>query len=91
MLLGFEDGAPMVVFASNPKDHAARARSVVCLSSADVGCEIALLFEDASYDKPLIVGRILEPTRSHATPSRGAVTMSRDDEGPIRIEKPPRD
>ena len=86
LLLGFEDGIPIVIFASNPKDHAIRARSVVRLSSADVGCEVALLFEDASYDKPLIVGRLVKPARSEAIPSRGKVTISHDGEDPICIE-----
>lgn len=86
LLLGFEGGAPMVVFASNPKDHAVRARSVMRLSAEDVGCEVALLFEDASYDKPLIVGRLIQPMESEATHTRGAVTISRDGQGPIHIE-----
>lgn len=85
-LLGFEDSIPVVVFASNPKDHAVRARSVVRLSSEDVGCEVALLFEDASYEKPLIVGRVLNPARSEATPPRGRVSISHDGRDAICIE-----
>lgn len=85
-LLGFEDGIPIVIFANNPKDHAVRARSVVRLLLEDVGCEVALLFEDASYDKPLIVGRIVKPARIEATPSRDPVTISNDGEGPICIQ-----
>lgn len=63
MLLGFEDGAPLVVFPGNEKDHAIRARSLARFSPDDVGCEVALLFEDGERARPLIVGRILEPAR----------------------------
>lgn len=68
MLLGFDDGAPLVVFAGNEKDHAIRARSLARLSGDDLGCEVALLFEDGERDRPLIVGRIMEPARGTNAP-----------------------
>ncbi len=61
LFLGFEDGAPLVVFASNPKDAAVPARSLVDLSGEDAGSEVALLFEDGTLDRPLIIGKIVEP------------------------------
>jgi hypothetical protein len=67
LLLGFEKGAPLVVFPGNASDHAIRARSLRHLSEADIGAEMALLFEDGRRDRPLIVGRIVEPVRSDAT------------------------
>jgi hypothetical protein len=61
LLLGFEDGRPLVVFPGNEKDHAVPARSLARLEPADTGSEVALLFEDGRRDRPLIVGRIVEP------------------------------
>lgn len=63
LLLGFRDGAPLVVFASNERDHAIAARSLTHLGPDDVGSEVALLFEDGRKDSPLIVGRIMDPVR----------------------------
>jgi hypothetical protein len=68
LLLGFEDGAPLVVFPGNQHDHAVSARSLTRLTSEDVGAEMALLFEDGKRDRPLIVGRIVEPVRDPGTP-----------------------
>lgn len=69
MLLGFDGGTPLVVFPGNAQDQAIPARSLARLSSADLGCEVALLFEDGERDRPLIVGRIMEPARLPAAPS----------------------
>lgn len=67
LLLGFDKGAPLVVFPGNAADHAIPARSLRPLSEADIGAEMALLFEDGRRDRPLIIGRIVEPVRSDAT------------------------
>lgn len=75
MLLGFDEGAPLVVFPCNAQDRAIPARSLARLSSDDIGCEVALLFEDGERDRPLIVGRIMEPARVS-----GAPTVVRDGE-----------
>lgn len=75
MLLGFDEGAPLVVFPGNAQDRAIPARSLARLSSDDIGCEVALLFEDGERDRPLIVGRIMEPARVS-----GAPTVVRDGE-----------
>lgn len=64
VFLGFEGEVPQVVFPSNPKDHAISARSLTSLSASDIGSEVALLFEDGRKDKPLIVGRIIDPSRA---------------------------
>lgn len=63
LLMGFGGGAPLVVFPGNPVDHAVPARSLCRLGPTDVGAEMALLFEDGRRDRPLIVGRIVEPVR----------------------------
>lgn len=66
LLMGFRDGVPLVVFASNPQDHAIAARSLTALSAQDAGSEVALLFEDGDLARPLVVGRIIEPAREAA-------------------------
>lgn len=64
LLLGFRGDVPLVVFASNPRDHAIAARSLAALTAADAGSEVALLFEDGDLARPLIIGRIVEPARA---------------------------
>jgi hypothetical protein len=68
LLLGFEGGTPMVVFPGNKQDCAILARSLTHLSPDHVGAEVALLFEDGRRDRPLIIGRILEPARTEEVP-----------------------
>ncbi|ETX30241.1 DUF6484 domain-containing protein [Roseivivax isoporae] len=68
LFLGFEDGAPLVVFPGNTRDHAIPARSLTALGPEDSGSEVALLFEDGAVDRPLIVGRIVEPVRRDPQP-----------------------
>lgn len=63
MLLGFQDDSPLVVFPGNDRDHAIPARTLTALTKADIGAEVALLFEEGRRDAPLIVGRILDPAR----------------------------
>ncbi|MBB4229591.1 DUF6484 domain-containing protein [Rhizobium mongolense] len=69
VLLGFDAGAPLVVFPGNPRDTALPARSLADLTSAMIGAEVALLFEGGDATRPLIVGRIVEPARKSSTPN----------------------
>jgi hypothetical protein len=68
LVLGFQDANPLVVFPGNPSDQAITARSLVRLTAEDVGREVALLFEDGARDRPLIMGRLVEPVRDDAAP-----------------------
>ena len=68
IFLGFEDGAPLVVFAGNPQETAVRARSLAELTADMIGTEVALLFQEADPRKPLIVGRIVEPMGKSSAP-----------------------
>jgi hypothetical protein len=86
LLLGFRDGAPLVVFASNEKDHAIAARSLTHLGQDDVGSEVALLFEDGRKDSPLIIGRIMEPVRLPAEPQPSRPLVITDADQPIVIK-----
>jgi hypothetical protein len=63
IFLGFDDSAPLVVFPANPEETALPARTMTELSSEMIGSEVALLFENGDPRKPLIVGRIVDPTR----------------------------
>jgi len=65
-LLGFGDDGPLVIFPGNPVETALPARSLCELSADMIGCEVALLFQDGNPRKPLIIGRIVDPTRAKA-------------------------
>lgn len=66
LLIGFDEGVPLVVFAGNPRETALPARSLAALDGAAVGAEVALLFEGGDPARPLIVGRLVEPARRPA-------------------------
>lgn len=61
LLIGFDEGSPLVVFVGNPSDTALKARSLAALDASSVGSEVALLFEAGDPARPLVVGRIVDP------------------------------
>ncbi|WP_299950373.1 DUF6484 domain-containing protein [uncultured Ruegeria sp.] len=61
VIQGIENGVPLVAYPANPLDHPVAARSLVALDADHVGCEVALQFERGQVDRPLILGRIIEP------------------------------
>ncbi|WP_299987960.1 DUF6484 domain-containing protein [uncultured Ruegeria sp.] len=61
VIQGIENGVPLVAYPANPLDHPVAARSLVALDTDHVGCEVALQFEQGQVDRPLILGRIIEP------------------------------
>ncbi|UCI07108.1 DUF6484 domain-containing protein [Mesorhizobium sp. B1-1-8] len=63
LLIGFDEGMPLVVFVGNPSDKALKARSLAVLDGSSVGSEVALLFEAGDPTRPLVVGRIVDPRR----------------------------
>lgn len=68
IFLGFDAQAPLVVFPGNPSETAVAARSLTELTSAMIGAEVALLFQDGDPLRPLILGRIVDPSRAQPTP-----------------------
>ena len=63
------DGYPIVVFPGNPQKTGIVSRSTVPLSHNDIGCEVALLFENGDWDKPLVIGRIHQPEKAETSTS----------------------
>lgn len=61
LLIGFEAGAPLVVFVGNPRETAIAARSLTEMDASAIGSELALLFEGGDPARPLVVGRIVDP------------------------------
>ncbi|MEB4590847.1 DUF6484 domain-containing protein [Candidatus Thiothrix sp. Deng01] len=55
---------PLVVFPANPQESAVPARSTALLETADIGKEVALLFEQGDPRYPLVIGRIQKPETS---------------------------
>lgn len=96
MLMGFDGNDPLVVYPANPSDEARPARALCSLSAEDAGHEVALLFEDGDFARPLIIGRIVDPARQDVVAPApeapaGEATVVRDGEtvkitGEERIE-----
>ena len=63
LLMGFDGaGAPLVVYPGNLKEEVLPARTTAGFAPADVGCAVALLFEDGELTRLLVIGRILHPS-----------------------------
>ncbi|WP_210526195.1 DUF6484 domain-containing protein [Rubellimicrobium arenae] len=80
MILGFEDGAPSVVFPGNPRDVAIQAKSLQALGTDDIGAEVAIMFMEGDPLRPIVVGRLVRPG-----PGTSEVTVVGDGEI-VRLE-----
>lgn len=65
VLVGITDnGMPLVIYPSNPKETAIKASTTTSLDTSDIGKEVALLFEGGNPKRPIIIGRIQDPKES---------------------------
>jgi len=56
-----DDGSPMVSFPGCPAEQGIVARTTVVFGGADIGRQVALLFESGDTRKPMVIGRIQIP------------------------------
>lgn len=72
LLLGFAaDGAPLVAYPGNPAATAVPARSTSHPTPADLGREVALLFEQGDLTRPVLIGVLQRPRPSAPAPDPG--------------------
>jgi hypothetical protein len=60
--LGFGEDGPLVTHGGSQEGRAVTARTLAELTPDMAGCDVALLFEEGDPARPLIVGRVVEPT-----------------------------
>ncbi|WP_299871142.1 DUF6484 domain-containing protein [uncultured Cocleimonas sp.] len=56
-----EKNQPIIVYPDNPIESGVVAKSTTLFTSDDVGCDVAMLFENGDKSKPLIIGKIQQP------------------------------
>lgn len=62
VLMGFtKAGLPLVAFPGNPNETGLAAHSTSVFNQNDIGCQVALLFEGADSQRPIVIGRIQHP------------------------------
>jgi hypothetical protein len=66
--LGFGESGPLVAHGGLKGANAVEARTLVELTPDMVGCDMALLFEEGDPQRPLVVGRIVEPQARREAP-----------------------
>ena len=77
-----EHGGPLVCFDGTPGSAPMPARTTVLLSSAEVGCEVVLLFERGDAARPLVMGVLRasrpEPVRTEIDGEKLVFTAERE-------------
>jgi hypothetical protein len=79
-LLGMQgtQASPLVTYPGQPGSAAVAARSVIDLSSADIGKSVVLMFENADPMKPLIMGVLRSEFNWPSTEGGGQVRLDVD-------------
>ena len=61
-------GAPTVAYPGCPTQPGLAARSTALLGPADIGAQVALMFENGDPARPLVIGRLLDPAAAVPAP-----------------------
>lgn len=76
IIVGVREGAaPNVSFPGCPTEAGVAARTTVGFTPADIGHQVALLFESGDLGKPLIIGKILSLAPKIDEPKEVPVTV----------------
>jgi hypothetical protein len=67
-------GEPLVDFVTNPRGEPVPARSTVGVDEADVGRDVALMFEGGDATKPILLGLIHRPEPAASAEGAGEAT-----------------
>jgi len=69
VLVGFgAEREALVAFPGNPNPAGIAAKATVSLGADDIGCQLALVFENGAADRPLVIGRIVDPQAPRTEP-----------------------
>ncbi|MEM9453700.1 MAG: DUF6484 domain-containing protein [Myxococcota bacterium] len=68
------DGVPLVQYPEGATTLTP-ARTTIALTPADIGCELVLTFQSGRIDRPIILGKLLDPA---ASPDRARVLVDGD-------------
>lgn len=61
--------APIVAYPGCPAQPGLAARSTALLGPADIGAQVALMFENGDPARPLVIGRLLDPAAAAPVPA----------------------
>lgn len=71
---------PRVVFPGNPLESSLVARATTALTTADIGKEVALLFENGDPNLPMIIGRLRHNKEAEIELTAAPTTLEVDGE-----------
>jgi hypothetical protein len=80
------NGIPQVDYPGNPNQEPVSAISVASCQTTDIGCELALAFQNGDPSKPLILGKIQNPPAESETPSadQAELFLPQADQDPLQ-------
>jgi Domain of unknown function (DUF6484) len=82
-LLGFRAGKPLIDFPASPSGAPVPARSAIPLSAIAIGREVVLVFLDADYRRPIIIGLMQDNDENTTVP---ADTTREERESKVDVE-----
>lgn len=80
LALADEGSAPIVRIAGRANAAAVRARTVVDLHGAHIGCDVVLMFEEADPQRPIVMGVLRTGQRETLPGSHAQVEVDADGE-----------